>query len=522
MMEQTQAAPASSPALPGVRNGWDALRGTGPALIAAIVLLGVLFRAEVVTAIYTWNDSTAYNHCFLVIPIVGYLIWDRRGTLRGQAVRPMPILALAAVPLVMVWLAAERLGIMEGRQLVAVAFLQVLFMAVFGWRLWWLLSGPLLYLFFAVPFGEFLTLKLQDVTTDFVRYALPMVGIPAYIDGYIIEIPEGTFFIAQACAGLRFLIAAIAFGALYALLMYRSPVRRAVFIGISVVVPIIANGFRALGIVSLGHILGSAEAAAADHIIYGWVFFSFVILLLLACGLPFREDHHAEVSPPAVPPHPGGHRMAGVWAGAALLIITLAGPVTAGMLDRTANAAIAQPTAFGFGTDCVSEPGKPVIRARPPFGGRSIDQRVNCNGQAFDIHITAFSRLNTAGPVMAERRRLTHAPDVEDIDERWLDDTTHDWRMITGTETFFVMAISVWLDGQPSPVGLPMRAKMALASVSGGTRLAPVIVAVIPVVNWASVPNDRRHAVEAALESFLREKADIGAQVRQLAAAPGG
>ena len=58
--------------------------------------------------------------------------------------------------------------------------------------------------------------------------------------------------------------------------------------------------------------------------------------------------------------------------------------------------------------------------------------------------------------------------------------------------------------------------------MSGGTRLAPVIVAVIPVVNWASVPNDRRHAVEAALESFLREKADIGAQVRQLAAAPGG
>ena len=74
-------------------------------------------------------------------------------------------------------------------------------------------------------------------------------AIPAYIDGYIIEIPQGTFFVAEACAGLRFLIASIAFGCLYALLMYRSPVRRGVFILVSIIVPIIANGFRGLGIV---------------------------------------------------------------------------------------------------------------------------------------------------------------------------------------------------------------------------------------------------------------------------------
>ena len=59
------------------------------------------------------------------------------------------------------------------------------------------------------------------------------------IDGYTIEIPEGTFYVAEACAGLRFLIASIAFGCLYALLMYRSPVRRTAFIVISIVVPII-------------------------------------------------------------------------------------------------------------------------------------------------------------------------------------------------------------------------------------------------------------------------------------------
>ena len=179
---------------------------------------------------------------------------------------------------------------MEGRQLVAVSFAELLFLVVLGKRLWWAMAGPLLYLYFLVPFGEFLTPKLQDITTWFIRHGLEILGIPAYIDGYIIEIPQGTFFVAEACAGLRFLIASIAFGCLYALMMYRSPVRRGVFILVSIIVPIIANGFRGIGIVYLGYLLGGAQAAAADHMIYGWVFFSAVILLLIALGLPFRQD----------------------------------------------------------------------------------------------------------------------------------------------------------------------------------------------------------------------------------------
>ena len=152
------------------------------------------------------------------------------------------------------------------------------------------MAGPLLYLYFLVPFGEFLTPKLQDITTWFIGQGVDILGIPAYIDGYVIEIPQGTFFVAEACAGLRFLIASIAFGCLYALLMYRSPVRRGLFILASIIVPVVANGFRGLGIVVLGYMLNSAQAAAADHIIYGWVFFSFVILLLIVLGLPFRQD----------------------------------------------------------------------------------------------------------------------------------------------------------------------------------------------------------------------------------------
>ncbi len=214
-----------------------------------------------------------------------------------MAPQPWPAAALLGAPIAIGWIAAERLGIMEGRQLAAIAALEVLALAVLGRRLYRALAGPLLYLVFLVPFGAFLTPQLQQFTARFVAVGLTLLGVPSLVTNMTIEIPEGTFYVAEACAGLRFLIAAVAFGVFFALLNYRSPGRRTAFIAASCVVPVVANGFRALGIVLLGHLLGSAEAAETDHILYGWMFFSIVLLLLVAAGLPFREAMSS--SPPS-------------------------------------------------------------------------------------------------------------------------------------------------------------------------------------------------------------------------------
>ena len=198
------------------------------------------------------------------------------------------------MPLGVVWLAAERLGIMEGRQLIAISMVEVLFLAVLGWRLWRALSGPLLYLYFLVPFGDFLTPKLQDITTV-VHPARPRYAGHSRLYRRLHDRNSRRHVLRRR--GLRRLAVPDRLDRvrrLYALLMYRSPMRRIVFIVASIIVPIIANGIRALGIVALGHVLGSAQAAATDHVLYGWIFFSLVILLLIALGLPFREDGQPE------------------------------------------------------------------------------------------------------------------------------------------------------------------------------------------------------------------------------------
>jgi exosortase A len=495
------------------------LRDARVGLAIGLVVLAILFHTEVTAAVRTWIESTAYNHCFLVIPIAAYLIWDRRGSLRGLTAVPVPLAALLVLPLGVVWLAAERLGIMEGRQLAVISMVEVLLFAMLGPRLWFALLGPLLYLYFLAPFGEFLTPKLQDITTWFTRHGLEVLGIPAYIDGYIIEIPEGTFFVAEACAGLRFLIASIAFGALYALLMYRSPVRRAAFIIMSVIIPIVANGIRALGIVWLGHVLGSAEAAATDHVLYGWIFFSVVILLLILAGLPFREDERpVEATSSPMTPDPRAARH-GLLAGLAVAALAAFGPMVVLALNEASAAPNVALRPLDLAPSCVNQ-GAPAL---PDMGSsaRAIIQRMDCDGITMTVQMEVFAARSTAAPINAERRRLTQPIEADDLSEaplaRQNGDPLPPWRLVRANEPAFVAAAGLWIDGEPAVPGMSVRLRMARSSVFGGA-LAPVLVVITPMADWKHTDMRQRQALENRIAALMEARPGINEQIRKIAA----
>ena len=397
----------------------------GPALASArpsgVLVLGGLFRAEAAAAVGVWLSSTAFGHCFLVGPIVAVA---GLGTPRCAAPAwcrvPAPALAVLALPLAVGWLAAERLGIMEGRQLRALFLVWLLIVAVLGLAIGRAMAVPIAYSLFLVPFGAFLVPALQDFTARFIDVGLGLLDIPHFVTATIIEIPEGKFRVAEACAGLRFLIAAIAFGALYACVIYRSAWRRAAFIAVCVVVPVLANGVRALGIVVLGHVRGSAEAGAVDHVVYGWLFFSIVILLLLLLGLPFRQDLERDAAGTpaafgraAAPAAAWMMRMSAparpLWlaaAAAAVVVLAASGPAVAGWLAWRAAADEAA-TAMGerFAAAFVVPPG---CSAGAPAGNV---RRVTCRGVELEVRVAVFPRL--AGPAVLAawgRPRIPAAP----------------------------------------------------------------------------------------------------------------
>jgi exosortase A len=498
------------------QEGWKVVREPLPALALGLIVLGLAFHEEVTSAVSIWYESTAYSHCFFIIPIAAYLAWDRRHALAGVPIEPLPAATLLALPLGFAWLVAERLGIMEGRQLVAMTLVEVLFLAVLGWRMCRALAAPLLYLYFLVPFGAFVTPQLQDFTTGFIYTGLGVLQIPYAGDGYMIAIPEGRFYVAEACAGLRFLIASIAFGTLYACLIYRSFTRRAVFMAASIIIPIIANGFRALGIVVLGHILGSAQAAAADHILYGWLFFSIVILLLIMAGLPFREDSlpAAAAEPVASPPSPAPRRL--LLAGALAGLLATAGPAASAWFDRMADTPITLPApTFATAPGCWPASPAPVTTAP----GVAV-QNFNCTLGRLTVAVQAFPpRSNPARVITAERLATgenSDEPFVSSLSVPGIEPAT--WRLVVATDPAKVTAAALWIDGKPAVGGLTGRIAMARNSLAG-SAYAPMLVTVSTQFPHPQVLNNEQQQAAGLIREFLMSQPKFSDQIAQLAIA---
>lgn len=507
----TSTAQAAAPApLPDATALLRVFRSPAPALIAGLVALGLAFSAEAAAAWRVWMDSTAYSHCLFVLPIALYLAWDRRAQIVAAPVRAMPAAALLVVPLGLVWLVAERLAIMEGRQLVAMTMVQVLFLAVLGWRMALAMSAPLLYLYFLVPFGAFLTGPLQDYTAAFSVFGLEVLQIPHYADQYLIEIPEGRFYVAEACAGLRFLIASIAFGVLYGCLMYRSYARRVAFVLASIIVPIIANGFRALGIVVAGHLLGSAQAAAADHILYGWLFFSIVTLLLILAGLPFRQDPAPAPAPAA--PAPAGRMLP---AAIAVALFAAIGPAIAAGLDRAGRADLPAPH-FAWTTPlgCTAAPLQPATPG-------AETTRFMCPQGVLTATALVFPARANPATINDARRRLTGEMQSEDVTfdtMRIPGSALPDWRLVIaggpgGTAATLTAAL---VDGAPAKGGLAGRIALARNSIFGADRNSVLLaIALRSPREQIGLEEDRQMRLFAT--TFLHVQDRLGTEAQRLA-----
>ena len=475
---QTVAPPPAATEAAPAPPAW---RPAALTLLLGLAALLAVFWAEAEAAVRVWNTSTAYNHCWLIAPIAAWLAWQRRHRLAAIAPRPQPLLALLAIPPALAWLVAERLGIMEGRQLTAWALIQVFVLAVIGWRAALAMAIPLAYTVFLVPFGGFTVPYLQLITLRFIEVGLTLWGISHYVEGLLIETPAGLFHVAEACAGLRFAIAALAFGALYAATMFRSPGRRLIVMALAIVVPIIANGIRALGIVIAAEYLGSAEAAAADHIIYGWGFFSAVLLLLILAGLPFRED---------VPEKPGegwwrrlarpaGTARPAMLGAAAVLGIALAaaGPAAAATLQAEGARA----------------PDEPAPRLALPPGCTATA----CGEFALSARVMVFPQAATWNEVAAERRRIAREHD-QDLGFRVPIAGGGAWQVRQqGGERRLIATVS-FLDGRAVGDGLASRAAQALNSLAGG-RGHPVVAAVELRVPEGMLAAQGRGTLEALL-----------------------
>ncbi|MGK5037037.1 exosortase A [Janthinobacterium sp. LB3P118] len=318
------------------------------ALLLALAAVVLLYHATFWSMVELWSRSQTFAHGFLIVPISCWLAWRQCSRLAALAPQPsrQGLLLLGALGLA--WLLADAANVPVVEQYAATAMLPACVLAILGWSAVRLLAFPLAYLFLAVPFGEVFLEPLIDFTAAFTVTALQWTGVPVFRDGSHFSLPTGNWSVVEACSGLRYLIAALALGALYAHVHFHSMGRRLAVMVAALLVPIVANGVRAYLIVMLGHLSNMRLAVGVDHLIYGWLFFGVVVLLLFWLAARWRELPPPRIVPSVYPGAGTAGMRAVIRASVAFLLLASLWPALASHRHDDAAA-----------------PGYPVVLALP-------------------------------------------------------------------------------------------------------------------------------------------------------------
>jgi exosortase A len=262
-----------------------------PLLQLGLTWLGLLllFRADWTAMANQWWNISTYNHILLIPAIIAWLVWQRLDQLchlQPSSWWPGLMVFFAAI---LLWLFGSFAGLAIIRQLAAIGMIIAVTMALLGPRVTTGLTFPLSFTLLLLPFGEELVPPMQMVTAAITVALVHASGINATIDGVFIDTPAGLFEVAEACSGVMFLVAMLAFGVLASHVCFISWRRRIGFMLLSLAVPILANGVRAWGTIFVAQYVGVKRAAGFDHIIYGWIFFALVIAAILSLAWRFFD-----------------------------------------------------------------------------------------------------------------------------------------------------------------------------------------------------------------------------------------
>jgi exosortase len=257
------------------------------ASVAGTIALAIVVFAPVLYYMgEQWALDPNYSHGFLIVPLALYFAFERRGKLRRAPIEPswwgLAPLALGALALLVGRLGVELMSM-------RVAFVLTLIglnLLLLGWHVFRVLAFPLLFLFLMVPLPQSLVnviaFPLQLIAADLAVSTLQAFGDPVLREGNIIHLPEGQLFVAEACSGLRSLMALGTLGVVFAYFFRKTWYERAILIASTLPIAVLVNGFRVWLTSFLSLRYGEDMATGVIHQTEGFFTFGLALALLLA------------------------------------------------------------------------------------------------------------------------------------------------------------------------------------------------------------------------------------------------
>jgi exosortase len=270
-------------------------------MLALSVSIIWLYSSVVSRLVMQWWKDPNCSHGFFVPLFSLFLLVHDLPRLRRLPAKPT-WWGLLIVAFSMALLVTGVLGAELFLSRVSLLFLMLGLIALFGgWAYCRALVFPWAFLLLMIPIPAILfnqiTLPLQILASKAAAEMLPWFGVPVLRQGNVINLPKMSLEVAEACSGVRSLLALITLSIIYGYLMEKDRFVRILLVLSAVPIAIWANSFRIVGTGLLVQYWDPDKAEGFFHAFQGLLIFvvSLTMLFLFHKFLCWARRHAGPV-----------------------------------------------------------------------------------------------------------------------------------------------------------------------------------------------------------------------------------
>ena len=232
------------------------------------------------------THDSFYSHGWLIPLASGWLIWQRRDTLKLCELRGSFLGFALLVPSLLVHTVATWWGLHFVSGFAMLGVLWGLVWTLWGVRTLWVLRFPMLFLLFMVPLPGilliFISFKMKLFAAMLATHVVHLLGIPAQQAGSTIQVPGVSVIVDDTCSGLRSLISLIALSTLWTSVMPPTSKwwHKVAVVAASIPIALAANMVRIVVLILLSAIYGPQIAEGFLHYGSGVVVFGVALIIL--------------------------------------------------------------------------------------------------------------------------------------------------------------------------------------------------------------------------------------------------
>lgn len=236
-----------------------------------------------------WFDDPNYSHGFLIPIISLYILWQRRNILKTIETTSAQI---GYLPLVM-GISLYAVGTIGDesftRGLSFIFVISGLVLVLYGKEIFIRASFSIAYLVFMIPLPYYiyneLTVPLKLIAAKISTEILHFFSYPIFRDGNILQLPNITLEVADACSGIRSILSITALAVAMAWIFHKVFWKRICLSVLSIPIALSVNVIRVVVTGILSYHFGEKMAKGFFHDFSGLVIFSLALIMVFGSNI---------------------------------------------------------------------------------------------------------------------------------------------------------------------------------------------------------------------------------------------